>query len=65
VLAGLLQGAWPSLAGTLVAVALAYLLSGGKIQSVIILLAHLLRKRRSVLQVLDGGRSKKGGKFVN
>jgi len=65
VLAGLLQGAWSSLAGTLVAVATAYLLSGGKIQSVIILLAHLLRKRRSVLQVLDGGRGKKGGKFVN
>jgi membrane associated rhomboid family serine protease len=65
VIAGLAQGAWASLGGTLVAVALGFLLAGGKVQSIVILAARLLRKRRSAFQVLDGGRKKGRDKFVN
>ena len=65
VLAGLMQGAWASLGGTLVAVGLGFLLAGGKVQSIVILAARLLRKRRSAFHVLDGGRKKSRDKFVN
>jgi membrane associated rhomboid family serine protease len=65
VLAGLLQGAWASLGGTLVAVGLAYFLSGGKVRTIVEFLARLRRGRRSVLRVFDGGRGKKNGKYVN
>jgi membrane associated rhomboid family serine protease len=65
VISALLQGAWPSLAGTLVAVALAYFLSGGKGVGPAEFLTRWLRLRRRGLQVLDGGRKRGGKKYVN
>jgi membrane associated rhomboid family serine protease len=66
VLSALLQQAWPSLAGTLVAMAVGYYLSGGKTGSILILLMRWTRpRRRSVLEVLEGGRGKRGKKYVN
>jgi membrane associated rhomboid family serine protease len=65
VLSLLSQAAWPSLAGTLVAIVLAYFLSGGKVRNIADFLAGLRRKRRTALGVLEGGRSKGGKKYVN
>lgn len=65
VVGALSQAAWPSLAGTLVAVSLGYFLSGGKWGSIAAFLGRFRRKRRSVLEVLEGGRAKSGKKYVN
>jgi membrane associated rhomboid family serine protease len=59
------QAAWPSLAGTLVAVCVGYFLSGGKWRSVAAWLGRFRGKRRSVLGVLEGGRGKGGKNYVN
>ncbi len=63
----LLEGAWASMAGTLAAITLGYLLSGGKLSQAFALSTLVHRARRSSLQVLDGGRGKggKGKKYVN
>jgi membrane associated rhomboid family serine protease len=62
------QAAWPSLGGTLVAIGLGYLISGGKTG----LLGEFLdglrgkpRSSRNNLGVLDGGRGRGGSKYVN
>jgi membrane associated rhomboid family serine protease len=65
VLSALLQRAWPSLAGTLVAVGVGYFLSGGKLGPILNFLTRWTRPRRSVLEVLEGGRGKRGKKYVN
>jgi len=66
VFALVLQAAVASLAGTLVAIALAYLLSGGKSEYVSAFIAGLRGKHRTSLGVLDGGRRPKRGKdYVN
>ena len=65
VLSALLQRAWPSLAGTLVAVGVGYFLSGGKTGPLLDFLTRWTRPRRSVLEVLEGGRGKRGKKYVN
>jgi membrane associated rhomboid family serine protease len=64
VLSALMQGAWPALTGTSIAVALGYFLSGGKTRSILDLVTQLRPRRRS-LHVLDGGRGKSGKKYVN
>lgn len=56
------QAAWPSLAGTLVAVCVGYFLSGGKWSAIAAWLGRFSRRRRSILGVLEGGRGKK---YVN
>lgn len=65
VLSALMQGAWPSLGGTLVAVALGYVFAGGKIGPAIEMLFR--RRRTRGFEVLEGGRGKRrGGKnYVN
>lgn len=65
VVGALSQAAWPSLAGTLVAVVMGYFLSGGKWGSISAFLGRFRRKRRSVLEVLEGGRGKGGRNYVN
>jgi membrane associated rhomboid family serine protease len=65
VLSALFQLAWPSLAGTLVAVGLGYFLSGGKSGQIIDLLTRWRRPRRGGFEVLEGGRGKRGKKYVN
>ena len=65
VLSALFQRAWPSLAGTLVAVGLGYVLAGGKLGPILAVLTRWLRPRRTGLGVLEGGRSKRGKKYVN
>jgi membrane associated rhomboid family serine protease len=65
VVGALSQGAWPSLVGTLVAVGMGYFLSGGKWGSIAAFLGRFRRKRRSVLEVLEGGRGKGSKKYVN
>lgn len=65
VVAALSQAAWPSLAGTLVAVVMGYFLSGGKWGSIAAFLGRFRRRRRSVLEVLEGGRGRGGKKYVN
>ena len=65
VLSALLQAAWPSLGGTLVAIGMGYFLAGGKTGPILDFLGRLRRPRRSVLGVLDGGRGKRGRKYVN
>ena len=65
VISALLQAAWPSLAGSLIAVGLAYFLSGGKGAGLADLLSRWRRLRRRGLQVLDGGRKKGGKNYVN
>ena len=65
VLSALIQQAWPSLAGTLVAVAVGYFLSGGKSGSILDFLARWRRPRRAGFEVLEGGRGKRGKKYVN
>lgn len=65
VLSALMQGAWPALAGTLIAVSLGYFLSGGKTRWILEFVSHVWPRRRSGLQVLDGGRGKSGKKYVN
>lgn len=64
VVSALMQAAWPSLGGTLVAVVLGYVLAGGKIGP---LLGRVLHRRRGRgFEVLEGGRGKRGGKsYVN
>jgi membrane associated rhomboid family serine protease len=67
VLTVLMSGAWPLLAGTLIAVAIGYFLSGGKTRWILDLVARV-RPRRRALHVLDGGRGKSGKsgkKYVN
>jgi len=65
VIGALSQAAWPSLAGTLVAVGVAFFVSGGKWGSLTSWLGRFRRKRRSVLEVLEGGRGKGSKKYVN
>jgi membrane associated rhomboid family serine protease len=60
ILSPLLQGAWLSLLGTLVAVAFAYFVSGGRIDD---LTSILRRDRRARIQILDGG--KRGRSWMN
>jgi len=65
VLVALVQRSWPSLAGTLVAVGLGYVLAGGKVGTLFGFLTRWRGGRRNVLEVLEGGRGKRGKKFVN
>jgi len=65
VLSALFQMAWPSLTGTLVAIGMGYFLAGGKTGTILNFLARWRRPRRSVLEVLEGGRGKRGKKYVN
>ena len=65
VVSALFQRAWPSLVGTLVAVGLGYFLSGGKSGPILAFLTRWLRPRRSTFAVLEGGRGKRGKKYVN
>jgi membrane associated rhomboid family serine protease len=60
ILSPLLQGAWLALLGTLVAVAFAYFVSGGRIDDI---KAALRRDRRTRIQILDGG--KRGRSWMN
>jgi hypothetical protein len=64
VFSALMQLAWPSLAGTLVAVALGYLFAGGKLGPIIALLPQRQRRARG-FEVLEGGRGKRGKGYVN
>ncbi len=59
------QATWPGLVGTLVAVAAGYFLSGGKWTFISATLGRFRPRRRSVLEVLEGGRGKRGKKYVN
>ena len=59
------QLAWPALVGTLVAVAVGYFLAGGKGRFIGAWLARLRRPRRTVLEVLEGGRVKGGKRYMN
>ncbi len=65
VLVALSRADWPSLAGMLVAVCMGYFLSGGKWGALSGFFGRFRRRRRSVLEVLEGGRSKPGKKYVN
>jgi membrane associated rhomboid family serine protease len=65
VVGALSQAAWPALAGTLVAVVAGYLLSGGRGNFIAAWLGRFSRRRRSVLEVLEGGRTKRGNRYVN
>jgi len=64
VLSALMQLAWPSLAGTMVATALGYLFAGGKLGPIIALSPRRQRRARG-FEVLEGGRGKRGKKYVN
>jgi membrane associated rhomboid family serine protease len=61
----LVQGAWIYLLSTLTAVALAYVLAGGKLGPLLGFFARLGRKPRSALGVLEGGRGKGGKRYLN
>ncbi len=61
----LLQGAWPSVAGTLVAVLIGYVLGGGRWRFLMAGRAFWRRRRRNMFEVLEGGRAKRGKKYVN
>jgi len=61
----LLQGAWYHLLSTSVAMALAYLLAGGKVGPLLARLARLRGPRRPGFGVMEGGRAKRGKKYVN
>ena len=63
-ISALAQAAWPSLAGTVVAIAVGYFLSGGSGRSILDAFAHL-RRHRSRLGVLEGGRGRGSKKYVN
>ncbi len=65
VLALAVQAAWPILGGTLVAQGLAYVLAGGGPGPLRSFLEGLRGKRRSSLQVLEGGRARRGKNYVN
>ena len=65
VLSALFQLAWPSLAGTLVAIGLGYFLSGGKSGVILAFLTGWGRTRRGTFEVLEGGRGKGRKKYVN
>jgi membrane associated rhomboid family serine protease len=65
VLSALLQAAWASLAGSLVAVAVAFFLSGGKGMRLTDVFSRWRRFRRRGFQVIDGGRKKSGKTYVN
>jgi membrane associated rhomboid family serine protease len=65
VIGALSQAAWPALAGTLVAVAVGYFLSGGRGNFIAAWLGRFRHRPRSVLEVLEGGRAKRGKKLVN
>jgi len=65
VASALFQRAWPSLAGTLVAVGLGYFLAGGKSGSILDVLTRWRRPQRGGFEVLEGGRGKRGKKYVN
>ena len=69
VVSALAQAAWPSLAGTLVSVCLGYFLAGGRWGALSGWLGRLRpKRRRSVLEVLEGGRGRSGRsgkKYVN
>jgi len=65
VVSALLQRAWPSLAGTLVAVGLGYFLAGGKIGPILGFVTRWGHPRRAGFEVLEGGRGKRGKKYVN
>ena len=65
ILSAVFQRAWPSLAGTLVAIGLGYLLAGGKSGPILDFLTRWTRPRRSGFEVLEGGRGKRGKKYVN
>ena len=65
VVSALFQRAWPSLAGTLVAVALGYFLAGGKSGPIIGFFTRWGHPRRVGFEVLEGGRGKRGKKYVN
>ena len=61
----MLQRAWFHLLATLVAIALAYVLAGGKVGPILAILVRPSGKRRSSLGVMEGGRAKGGRKYVN
>jgi membrane associated rhomboid family serine protease len=61
----LVQGAWIYLLSTLTAVALAYVLAGGKLGPLLGVLSRLGRKPRSALGVLEGGRGKGRKRYLN
>lgn len=65
ILSAVFQRAWPSLAGTLVAIGLGYFLAGGKSGPILDFLTRWTRPRRSGFEVLEGGRGKRGKKYVN
>lgn len=65
IVSAVFQRAWPSLAGTLVAIGLGYLLAGGKSGPILDFLTRWTRPRRSGFEVLEGGRGKRGKKYVN
>ena len=65
VLSLVVYGAWPILGGTLVALGLAYVLAGGKLGPLGAFLEGLRGRRRSDLQVLEGGRGKGRRTYMN
>jgi membrane associated rhomboid family serine protease len=65
IVGALSQAAWPGLAGTLVAVMVGYFLSGGRWSFSAAWLGRFHRRRRSVFDVIEGGRTKGGKRFVN
>ncbi len=65
VVSALFQLAWPSLAGTLAAVGVGYFLAGGKSGPILGLLTRWRRPHRVGFEVLEGGRGKRGKKYVN
>ena len=65
IVSAVFQRAWPSLAGTLVAIGLGYFLAGGKSGPILDFLTRWTRPRRSGFEVLEGGRGKRGKKYVN
>jgi len=65
VLSALLQLAWPSLAGTLVATALGYFLAGGKLGPILDVLARFRPSQRGTFKVMEGGRGKSHKPYVN
>jgi membrane associated rhomboid family serine protease len=65
VVSALVQQAWPSLAGTLVAVGVGYFLAGGKSGPILDFLSRRRRPRRIGFEVLEGGRGRRGKKYVN
>jgi membrane associated rhomboid family serine protease len=65
VIALLVQGAWIYLLSTLTAVALAYILAGGKPGPLLSWFASPRGKRRTGFDVLDGGRGKSSKRYLN